>query len=143
MLLNLVENSSLMVLMGTYLNHLLEESRIGGGECLKGMHKGAKLQSQYGNGRLGCSRHNWWNRRSRRRSSRSSLGCGYWWCSLCRELTMLWLWRHWLCYDGRGSRMCRIACQLISFIESELLSTKAAALEPRLSRKAHVLQDMA
>ena len=39
MLLNLVENSNLLVLMGTHLSHLLEESRMGGGECLKGMHR--------------------------------------------------------------------------------------------------------
>ena len=43
MLLNLAENSSLLVLMGTHLSHLLEESRMGGGECLKGMHKGMEL----------------------------------------------------------------------------------------------------
>ena len=39
MLLNLAENSSLLVLMGTHLNHLLKKSRMGGGECLKGMHR--------------------------------------------------------------------------------------------------------
>ena len=74
--------------------------------------------------------------KSSRQSRRSSLKCGHWWCGICRELTMLWLWRHWWCYDGRGSRMCRIAYQLIPFVESELLSTKAATLEPKLSRKA-------
>ena len=39
MLLNLAKNSSLLVLMGTHLNYLLKESRMGGGECLKGMHR--------------------------------------------------------------------------------------------------------
>ena len=43
MLLNLAENSSLLVLMGTHLSHLLKKSRMGSGECLKGMHYGAKL----------------------------------------------------------------------------------------------------
>ena len=55
MLLNLAENSSLLVLMSIHLSHLLEESRMGGGECLKGMHHGAKLRRRYGDGRLRCS----------------------------------------------------------------------------------------
>ena len=38
MLLNLMENSSLLVLMGTGLCHLLEESRMGGSKSLKGLH---------------------------------------------------------------------------------------------------------
>ena len=56
MLLNLAENSSLLVLMSTHLSHLLEESIMSGGECLKGMHQDAKLQSRYGDGQLECSR---------------------------------------------------------------------------------------
>ena len=39
MLLNLAKNSSLLVLMSMHLSHLLIESRMGGGECLKGMHR--------------------------------------------------------------------------------------------------------
>ena len=39
--------------------------------------------------------------------------------------------------------MCRIAHQLIPFIESASLSTKTVALEPRLNRKAQILQDLA
>ena len=94
MLLNLAENSSLLVLMGTHLNHLLEETIMGGGECLKGMHNSAELPSRYGDGRLECSRGDWWNRMSHRGSSRSSLRCAHCWCSLCRELALLWLWGH-------------------------------------------------
>ena len=122
MLLNLAENNNLLVLMDTHLSHLLKESRMGGGEGLKGMHQGVKLRSQYGNGRLKCSWPDWWNIRSSRWSSKSSLKCGHWWC-----------------YHGRGSKMCRIARQLIPFVESESLSTKAAALESRFSRKAQIL----
>ena len=76
MLLNLAEYSSLLVLMGTHLSHLLEESSMYGGECLKDIHKGAKLRSRYGDGRLGCSRCDWWNSRSRRRSTRVASGVG-------------------------------------------------------------------
>ena len=42
-LLNLAEHSSLLVLMGTHLIHLLKESGMCGGKCLKSMHTGAKL----------------------------------------------------------------------------------------------------
>ena len=59
MLLNLAEYSSLLVLMGTHLSHFLEESSMCGGECLKGMHKGAKLRSRDGDGILKCKRTNW------------------------------------------------------------------------------------
>ena len=76
MLPNLGEYSSLLVLMVMHLSHLLEDSRIGGGECLKGMHKGAKLRSRDGDGKLRCSRCDWWNRRIHRESSRSSLSVG-------------------------------------------------------------------
>ena len=47
-----------------------------GGQCLKGMYKAAKLGSRDGDGRLGCNRSNWWNSRSHRGSSRSSLRHG-------------------------------------------------------------------
>ena len=139
MLLNLAENSSLLVLMSTHLSSLLENNRMGSGECLKGMHKGTKLRSRYGDRGLRCSRCDWWNSRSHRRGNRSSLRCGHLWCSLCRELVMLWLWRHWWCYHGRDSWRCRVARQLIPFVKSESLSTKVTALEPRLSRKAQIL----
>ena len=36
--------------------------------------------------------------------------------------------------------MCRIACQLCPFFESEMLSTMVAALKVGLSRIAHVFQ---
>ena len=143
MLLDLVKYSSLLVLLGTHLSHLLEDSRMGGGECLKGTHKGAKLQSRDGDGRLRCSGCDWWNRRSHRESSKSSLRRGHWWCSLCQGLALLWLWGHWRCYHGRGSWRSRIARQLIPFVESESLSTNAATLESRLNRKAYILQDLA
>ena len=90
MVLNLAENSSLLVLMGMHLSHLLEESDVCGGQCLKDMYKAAKLRSRDGDGRLGCSRSNWWNRRSHKRSSISSLRYGHWWYSLYGELALLW-----------------------------------------------------
>ena len=58
-LLNLAKYSSLLVLMCTHFSHLLEESRMCGGQCLKGMHKGAKFRSQYGDGRLEGSKSDW------------------------------------------------------------------------------------
>ena len=56
MLLNLAEYSNLLVLMGTYLSHLLEERNMCGRECLKGMYKATKLRSRDGDGGLRCSR---------------------------------------------------------------------------------------
>ena len=66
MLLNLVEYSNLLVLMGMHLNHLLEESSMCCGQCLKGMYKAMKLGSGDGDARLGFSRSNWWNSRIHR-----------------------------------------------------------------------------
>ena len=39
MLLDLVKYSSLLVLLGTHLSHLLEESGVCGGQCLQGNYK--------------------------------------------------------------------------------------------------------
>ena len=47
-----------------------------GGKCLQSSYKAVKLRSRDGDGRLGCSRSNWWNSRSHRGSSRSSLRHG-------------------------------------------------------------------
>ena len=58
MLLDLAKYSSLLVLLGTHLSHLLEESGMCGGQCLEGSYKAVKFRSKDGDGRLGCSRSN-------------------------------------------------------------------------------------
>ena len=80
MLLDLAEYSSLLVLLGMHLSHLLEESGVCDGQCLQGSYKAVKFRSKDGDGRLRCNRSNRWNSRRHRESSRSSLRHGHLWC---------------------------------------------------------------
>ncbi|WJZ89364.1 hypothetical protein VitviT2T_008587 [Vitis vinifera] len=77
------------------------------------MYKAAKLQSRYGDGRLRCSRCDWWNSRNHKGSSRSSLRHGHWWYSPSGKFALLCLWGHWRCYHGRVIRGSQLVSQLI------------------------------
>ena len=52
-LLDLAKYSSMLVLLGMHLSHLLEESGMCGGQCLEGSYKATKLLSRDGDERLG------------------------------------------------------------------------------------------